>query len=103
MTKKRKPQQSKTKNNPKQQPKRVVKSPVSNSFFTNKKLHLIILFVFGFLLYANTITHDYTQDDAIVITDNDFVKKGFSGIGEILGNDTFLGFFKVHVCDHYSL
>lgn len=92
---KRTPKQSKGQNKPKQQSKRAVKSSVSNSFFVNKKLHLIILFVFGFLLYANTITHDYTVDDAIVITDNDFVKKGFSGIGEILGNDTFLGFFKV--------
>ncbi len=66
-----------------------------DSFFTNKKLHLILLFIFGFLLYANTIPHDYTVDDAIVITDNDFVKKGVAGIREILGNDTFLGFFKV--------
>jgi hypothetical protein len=95
MTKKRKPQRLKAKNNEKMQPKSVAKSVVSNSFFTNKRLHLIILFIFGFLLYANTITHEYTQDDAIVITDNDFVKKGFLGIGEILGNDTFLGFFKV--------
>ncbi len=65
------------------------------TFFTNQRLHLIILFVFGFLLYANTLSHDYTVDDAIVITENDFVKQGFSGIPEILGNDTFLGFFKV--------
>jgi Flp pilus assembly protein TadD len=65
------------------------------SFFTNQRLHLIILFVFGFLLYANTLSHDYTVDDAIVITENDFVKQGFAGIPKILGNDTFLGFFKV--------
>lgn len=94
MAKKRKLQKSKAQNNEKTQSKKRA-STSANSFFTNKKLHLIILFVFGFLLYANTITHDYTVDDAIVITDNDFVKKGFSGIGEILGNDTFLGFFKV--------
>jgi hypothetical protein len=94
MTKKRKTQSSKVQSNEKTQSKSVANTAV-NSLFINKKLHLIILFVFGFLLYANTITHDYTQDDAIVINDNDFVKKGFSGIGEILGNDTFLGFFKV--------
>jgi hypothetical protein len=90
MTKKRKTQSSKAQGNEKTQSK-----SIANSFFINKKLHLIILFMFGFLLYANTITHDYALDDAIVITNNDFVKKGFSGIGEILGNDTFLGFFKV--------
>lgn len=94
MTKKRKPQVSTTQSNQKTQSKAVANTDV-NSLFRNKKLHLIILFLFGFLLYANTITHDYAVDDAIVINDNDFVKKGFSGIGDILGNDTFLGFFKV--------
>lgn len=92
MTKKRKQNTSKQRS---KQPRRATQKVASNPFFTNKKLHLIILFVFGFLLYANTIGHDYTVDDAIVITDNDFVKKGFGGIGDILGNDTFLGFFKV--------
>lgn len=92
MTKKRKQKSSKQRS---EQQRRTTTKAESNPFFTNKKLHLIILFVFGFLLYANTIGHDYTVDDAIVITDNDFVKKGFSGIGEILANDTFLGFFKV--------
>lgn len=88
MTKKRKPIQSNQKT-------AITTNVVVNNFFTNKKLHLILLFLFGFLLYANTITHDYTIDDDIVIKSNDFVKKGFSGIGDILGNDTFLGFFKV--------
>ena len=87
MTNKRKQQH---KNSSNQQ-----KKATSTSFFTNKRLHLISLFIFGFLLYANTIGHDYTVDDAIVITDNDFVKEGFSGIGKILKHDTFLGFFKV--------
>ena len=92
MTKQRKQKNAKNRNG---QPKRAAQKMASHPFFTNKKLHLIILFVFGFLLYANTIGHDYTVDDSIVITDNDFVKEGFSGIGKILGNDTFLGFFKV--------
>ncbi|MEM9549194.1 MAG: tetratricopeptide repeat protein, partial [Bacteroidota bacterium] len=51
------------------------------------------LFV-AFLLYANTITHEYTQDDAIVIYDNMFTQKGFAGISGHLSNDTFYGFFK---------
>ncbi len=53
------------------------------------------IFIFGFLLYANTIPHDYTQDDAIVITDNQFTQKGIAGIPGLLANDTFFGFFKV--------
>ena len=53
-----------------------------------------ILLAFGFLLYANTLGHDYTQDDAIVIYDNMYTVKGFAGIPGLLTKDTFYGFFK---------
>ncbi len=53
------------------------------------------LFAFAFLLYANTLTHGYTLDDAIVITDNEFTMQGIQGIDELLQYDTFRGFFKV--------
>lgn len=65
------------------------------SKWAGRKLHLIILAVLSILLYANTITHDYTQDDAIVITDNEFTTQGFAGIPSLLKYDTFRGFFKV--------
>ena len=48
----------------------------------------------AFLLYSNTLTHDYTQDDAIVIQENMFTKQGIEGIPGILQYDTFYGFFK---------
>lgn len=64
------------------------------SFWTNTKWHLIMIFGLAFVLYANTLTHDYTQDDAIVIYDNMFTQKGISGIPGILKYDTFYGFFK---------
>ncbi len=63
-------------------------------WYTNFRLHLWIVFFFGFLLYANTFTHDYTQDDAIVITDNMYTEAGVNGIPGILSKDTFFGFFK---------
>lgn len=53
-----------------------------------------LVFLMSFVLYANTITHDYTQDDAIVITDNMFTQEGVSGISGLLSYDTFFGFFK---------
>jgi protein O-mannosyl-transferase len=56
-------------------------------------LQIISLFLLSFLLYANTIGFSYTLDDAIVITDNQFTKKGFEGIKDILTKDTFFGFF----------
>ena len=51
------------------------------------------LFAFSFLLYANTLGHDYALDDAIVITDNAIVRRGPAGWGELFTHDTFYGFF----------
>jgi tetratricopeptide (TPR) repeat protein len=53
------------------------------------------LFLLGVLLYANTFTHDFAQDDAIVITENMFTTEGVSGIPGLFKYDTFYGFFKV--------
>ena len=63
-------------------------------FFKNVKLQGLAIFFFAFLLYANTLGHQFVMDDAIVITDNMFTTKGVSGIGGILSEDTFFGFFK---------
>lgn len=53
-----------------------------------------LLALFAFLLYSNTFSHDFAQDDAIVITDNMFTTQGLSGWEGILSYDTFYGFFK---------
>lgn len=53
-----------------------------------------LIFAVCCFLYANTLTHDYAQDDAIVITDNMFTQQGIAGIPGILQYDTFYGFFK---------
>ena len=63
-------------------------------FWANTRLQAILIFALSFLLYANTLTHDFCQDDAIVITDNMFTTEGVSGIPGIMGYDTFYGFFK---------
>ena len=75
---------------PRQQP--AIPAP---AFFSNTLLQSMLLFAFSFLLYANTLTHGFVQDDAIVITDNMFTSKGVDGIPGILSKDTFFGFFKV--------
>ncbi len=46
------------------------------------------------ILYANTFNHNYALDDAIVITENIFTKKGINGFKDIFTNDSFTGFFK---------
>ncbi|MBV6652333.1 MAG: hypothetical protein KI786_01165, partial [Mameliella sp.] len=84
------------KRTPKRQPTTKNSSSLKGypAWFTNQKLHLWGLFALSFLLYANTLGHDYALDDAIVIYDNMFVKDGISGIPGILSKDTFYGFFK---------
>ncbi|MDP4934065.1 MAG: hypothetical protein NWR30_05095 [Salibacteraceae bacterium] len=53
----------------------------------------IITFLLGFALYANTIPFDYTLDDKLYITANEFTKKGIDGIHDIWTNDLMTGFF----------
>ncbi|GJM36005.1 MAG: hypothetical protein DHS20C18_50060 [Saprospiraceae bacterium] len=75
-----------------------VRKPSSTSVYpnwlVNQKAHFWVLGIFSFLLYANTFSHEYTQDDAIVITDNMFTTEGVKGIPGLLKYDTFYGFFK---------
>lgn len=68
-------------------------SPAQQDSFIAQYGKYILLF-FGFLLYANTLGHQYTQDDAIVIYDNMYTQKGLAGIPGLLTKDTFFGFFK---------
>jgi protein O-mannosyl-transferase len=89
ISKEAKPAAPKAQENMVQKPKEVQ----TLSPFTNTKLHLILIFVLSFLLYGNTITHDYALDDSIVIIENEFTKQGIAGIGDILKYDTFVGFF----------
>ncbi len=70
------------------------KSVADIGFLENSKLHLMIIFLLAVLLYANTLWNDYAQDDAIVITDNMFTKRGFAGLPGIFSKDSFYGFFK---------
>lgn len=54
---------------------------------------LLAFTILAFVLYTNTINHDYALDDAIVITGNQFTQKGTDGISEIFKYDTFVGFW----------
>ena len=64
------------------------------SFFYNTKVNCWIILLFSFLLYANTLTHQYTQDDAIVIYDNMYTTQGLQGFPGLLKYDTFKGFLQ---------
>ncbi len=66
-----------------------------NTLLSQNRNVYFFLFILAFVLYGNTLQHQYALDDAIVITENDFVQKGVSGIPDILTTDVFTGFFGV--------
>lgn len=76
----------------KQQAEKVV-NPTLTVAKSSVNLPAYLLFGFAFLLYANSLFNQYTLDDRLMITENSFTKKGFSGIKDILTTDSFVGFF----------
>lgn len=59
----------------------------------SKWLPFLLLFLFGTLLYINTVKNDYAVDDTLVVTQNKFTQQGFAGLKEIFTTDAFEGFF----------
>jgi len=57
------------------------------------RIQALIIFIFAFLVYANTIGNEYAVDDTIVITKNTLTKQGFAGIPKLMTTDAFYGFF----------
>lgn len=49
-------------------------------------------FGFSFLLYANTLNHDYTIDDLIVVTSNKMTQEGVSAIPDIFKHSYLYGY-----------
>jgi len=56
----------------------------------------IIVSVFGFILYMNTLGNDYALDDVAVIIKNKFIQKGFSGIPTILTTFYWQGYWDLN-------
>jgi len=54
---------------------------------------ILLLIGLCFILYGRSIYYDYVLDDTLVITENNYTKKGFAGIAEIFGSDSFKGYF----------
>jgi protein O-mannosyl-transferase len=55
-------------------------------------LPYLVLGLLAFLLYANTLHHDYVLDDRMVITDNSYTRAGVSGIPDLLQYDSMRGY-----------
>ena len=52
----------------------------------------IILFVFSFLLYSNTLTHDFTLDDELVLGRNELVLSGLKSLPDLFTKSYRYGF-----------
>ncbi len=70
--------------------------------FSNTYLCLGILAVFCFVLYANTLTHQYAFDDFPFIVNNEFVQDGISGIPKILTSSYWDGNTKANNVPYFS-
>jgi tetratricopeptide (TPR) repeat protein len=63
------------------------------NFWKSEGWKVAVLIIFGFVLYHQTAHYGYVLDDTIVITDNQFTKKGFGGIYEIMTTESMTGYF----------
>ncbi len=59
-------------------------------------LHILFLIAFTFIIYGNSINHDYALDDDIVTRLNSYVQKGFGGIPDIFSHGMLKGFNNIN-------
>ncbi len=63
-------------------------------FLKDFKFQALVIVIVGVLFYANTYKNQYALDDDIIMKQNMYVQKGFSGIGEILSNDAYKSYYE---------
>ncbi len=63
------------------------------SFFKNYWAACLIVTGLSFTLYHSCLSYGYVLDDLMVITGNEYTKKGFDGIWDILTTESFQGYF----------
>lgn len=77
-------------------PEKIVKVIVpfyESGFWKSNWWKAAILFILPFLIYFQATNFGYVLDDQIVITDNNFTKKGFSGISDLMTTESMTGYF----------
>jgi protein O-mannosyl-transferase len=62
-------------------------------FFKSHWIFSALIIAVAFVIYGRTMQYGYVLDDLIVIQENNFTKKGFSGIMDILTTESFTGYF----------
>ncbi len=62
-------------------------------FWVSHWKEAVIVFISVVALYYRTLPYEFVLDDQIVISDNNYTKKGFDGIKDIFTHDSFTGYF----------
>jgi tetratricopeptide (TPR) repeat protein len=62
-------------------------------FTTNFRIQAVAVALIAVLFYGNSYKNEYALDDDIVMRQNTFVQKGFSGIWDIMANDAYKSFY----------
>jgi protein O-mannosyl-transferase len=65
----------------------------SPGFWSSHWIAMLIIATVAAIPYLQSLDYGYVLDDQIVITGNQFTKKGFSGIGDILSTESMTGYF----------
>ncbi|MBK9338009.1 MAG: hypothetical protein IPM98_16270 [Lewinellaceae bacterium] len=63
-------------------------------FLEQHWLPALLLMSLSFVLYGAALQYGYILDDQMVFWQNAYVQKGFAGIGDIFGYDSFMGYFQ---------
>lgn len=56
-------------------------------------ISLLVAFALAFAQYVQTLPYEFVLDDQIVVSENNFVKQGVSGIPKLLHSESFVGYF----------
>jgi protein O-mannosyl-transferase len=72
-------------------------TPANTHIFPFKKKFHVFLFltIISFILYFNTLGHEYAYDDEQVLLKNEFVLRGIKGIPDIMTHDSHYSFYKM--------
>ena len=74
-------------------PKEITEYLSKDNFLKNHWWKAIILIVLSLIIYYKTANYGYVLDDAIVIEDNNYTKKGFGGIWDLMTTESMQGYF----------
>jgi tetratricopeptide (TPR) repeat protein len=70
------------------------KSPIKSvSFWQAHRMPVLALVALSLILYIYSVTFEYALDDMLYITANQFTKKGFGGIWDLLTQESLVGFW----------